>query len=392
MDSNGIIPIAPPPPGVTSNFVDPEDLSWQLRVAIGVTLPIAFIICLLRLYTSRFIVGRWHIDDGLIALAVLLSVGYAISNSLQAKYALGRHLWDVPYQDGVTGAMIEITAGAVTYNMSLVMTKTSILFFYLRFPSPRLFRAACYAVMAMAIGNGLTAGFSFLYLCQPIRKHWDWAVEGKCVASFTIPFWVAAIVNMVTDIFILLLPVWLLRPLRLPPVKMLSVLGVLMAGGFVCGITIYRVIDIPKSLTTVDVTWDYVDNYMWMIIEINVAIICACLPCLKAFVKCYFPNFILSARTQQTVNQALSFLNTTPQPPVLPVGERNEPWNGSRGGSFVDVELADHSSDKTGKWTGSTRPTTGDDISEVPASSSSQAPECKEDRSAATNVDSTNVR
>ena len=65
MDSNGIIPIAPPPPGVTSNFVDPEDLSWQLRVAIGVTLPIAFIICLLRLYTSRFIVGRWHIDDGM---------------------------------------------------------------------------------------------------------------------------------------------------------------------------------------------------------------------------------------------------------------------------------------------------------------------------------------
>ncbi|CAI4213660.1 unnamed protein product [Parascedosporium putredinis] len=392
MDGEFIMPIAPPPPGIDSNFDNPDDLSWRLAVTIGVTLPIAGIVCLLRLYTSRFIVGRWHVDDVLVGCALLLSIGYAISNTLQAKYALGRHLWDVPYEDGVTGAMIEITAGAVTYNLSLMMTKLSILCFYLRFPASRSFKVVCYAIMAMVIGNALTAGFSFLYLCRPIRKHWDWAVEGNCVASFTIPFWVAAIVNMVTDVFILLLPVWLLKPLRLP----------LPSSSVVCGITIYRVVDIPKSLTTMDVTWDYVDNYMWMyvilksnsitatckkpltnlqlyrIIEINVAIICACLPCLKAFLSHHFPNaFFFSERTQGTVNQALSFLNTTP-PAAAPVQELASPWQRTRDSLPSDIETADHRSDRTGKWTGSTRPETGDHVTEVPRSSSSFTHENKE--------------
>lgn len=82
----------------------------------------------------------------------------------------------------------------------------------------------------MAVGNGLTAGFAFLYLCQPIKKHWDMEVPGHC-GNHAVPFWVAAIVNMSTDIQILLLPIWLLRPLKLGAAKMLSVLCVLMAGG-----------------------------------------------------------------------------------------------------------------------------------------------------------------
>ena len=169
--------------------------------------------------------------------------------------------------------------------MSLALTKASIVFFYLRFPSSRLFKAACYLVLFIAVANGLTAGFSFLYLCQPIAKHWHWEIEGRCVNA-SVPFWVAAIVNMSTDVIILLLPVWLLLPLRLGPAKMLSVLGVMMAGGLyvlesapfphferelmkgvsgdsVCGITIYRVVDIPGSMESWDVPWDYTDNYMW---------------------------------------------------------------------------------------------------------------------------------
>lgn len=127
-------------------------------------------------------------------------------------------------------SQIEIIASAITYNLSLATTKASILFFYLRFPSSRLFRAACYLVLFVAAGNGLTAGFAFLYLCQPIERHWNRKIEGHC-GNPAVPFWVAAIVNMCTDAIILFLPVWLLRPLRLGPAKTASVLCVLMAGG-----------------------------------------------------------------------------------------------------------------------------------------------------------------
>lgn len=130
----------------------------------------------------------------------------------------------------VRNTQIEIIPSAITYNLSLVITKASILCFYLRFPSPRAFQAACYLILFIAAGNGLTAGFAFVYLCQPIERHWNPNVEGKC-ANPAVPFWVAAIVNMATDVIILLLPIWLLWPLRLGAAKMLSVLCIMMAGG-----------------------------------------------------------------------------------------------------------------------------------------------------------------
>lgn len=114
--------------------------------------------------------------------------------------------------------------------MGLAVTKASILFFYLRFPTPRSFVAACYLVLFIAVGNGLTAGFAFLYLCRPIARHWDRTITGTC-ANAVKPFWVAAIVNMATDVVILLLPIWLIWPLRIGAAKMLSVLCILMAGG-----------------------------------------------------------------------------------------------------------------------------------------------------------------
>ncbi|KAL2106656.1 hypothetical protein VUR80DRAFT_6421 [Thermomyces stellatus] len=362
MEDDDIQPAFPPPPGVTSNFDDPDNISWIVMVAIAATLPVAILACSLRLYTSKRIVGRWHVDDVLIAIAQLFSIGYSISMCFQAKYAMGRHIWDVPADKGLKGAEIEIIASAITYNLSLATTKASILFFYLRFPSSRLFRAACYLVLFVAAGNGLTAGFAFLYLCQPIERHWNRKIEGHC-GNPAVPFWVAAIVNMCTDAIILFLPVWLLRPLRLGPAKTASVLCVLMAGSFVCGITIYRVIDIPKTLTSFDVTWDYVDNYMWCVIETNVAITCACLPCLKAFVKHHFGHtWLFHARTQHNVNRTLSFLRTRGREEWA-AGD-DPPWDGTKRSrrSMAYRELGDQQSDKSRQWGDRGIPSDGDAV------------------------------
>jgi hypothetical protein len=118
----------------------------------------------------------------------------------------------------------------VTYNASLTSTKVSILLFYLRFPSSRLFKTATYLVMFLAVGNGLSAMFAVVYLCQPIAKSWDVALPGACGEGMIL-FWVTAVLNMSTDILILLLPFWLLKPLRLPTRRMFGVAFILMSGG-----------------------------------------------------------------------------------------------------------------------------------------------------------------
>lgn len=54
-------------------------------------------------------------------------------------------------------------------------------------------------------------------------------------------------------------------------------IGMFMLGGFVCVVSIYR---IPKmySISLSDVSWSDVEPCVWSVVEVDVAIVCACLP------------------------------------------------------------------------------------------------------------------
>lgn len=81
----------------------------------------------------------------------------------------------------------------------------------------------------------VTAGYSipqaivWLYHCQPIARYWDHAIPGTCIHGET--YLINAALNVTTDVMILLLPIWLAWPLRLPLRQKIGVTGILMAGG-----------------------------------------------------------------------------------------------------------------------------------------------------------------
>ncbi len=80
------------------------------------------------------------------------------------------------------------------------------------------------------MGYSLNAGFSFLYLCTPIAKLWDLGVEGTCVDLYS-AYLVSSVLNAVTDVVLLALPVWLLVPLRVKFKHKMLVALALMPGG-----------------------------------------------------------------------------------------------------------------------------------------------------------------
>ncbi len=122
---------------------------------------------------------------------------------------------------------------SVFYNLSMLSVKASILFFFLRFASTnRPFRIAVYFILFITVGYCLTAGFSFLYLCSPISKLWDASVDGTCVDIYT-AFLANSILNATTDVIILLLPIWLLYPLRMR-LRQKAVIGLAIMPGGLC--------------------------------------------------------------------------------------------------------------------------------------------------------------
>jgi hypothetical protein len=120
--------------------------------------------------------------------------------------------------------------GAMTYNLATLFIKLSILSFYLRFSVDRWFRITVYVVMSITVGYTIPNAFLFSYICQPHDKYWDWSLQGTCINAQA-AFDAANILNMATDYMILVLPIWMLRPLRVPLLKKIGVALILMAGG-----------------------------------------------------------------------------------------------------------------------------------------------------------------
>lgn len=86
-----------------------------------------------------------------------------------------------------------------------------------------------YVISFIVTGYSFASGVSFLWLCQPIKKEWDYSTPGKCVELGT-SFLAIAILNSASDVVLLLLPMLLLRPLRLPFKQKVGVTLILMTG------------------------------------------------------------------------------------------------------------------------------------------------------------------
>ena len=67
--SEQVVGTIPPPPGVTPNFDNPSaSIANRMILAAAIAPAVSLPFLLLRLYTSSFIVRRWHKDDVFIIL------------------------------------------------------------------------------------------------------------------------------------------------------------------------------------------------------------------------------------------------------------------------------------------------------------------------------------
>ncbi|GAB1317874.1 Satratoxin biosynthesis SC1 cluster protein 4 [Madurella fahalii] len=305
-----IVAAAPPPPGVTPNFEDPESISYQLTI-VGVVFPVLALCFLIpRLYSAAFIIRKWHPDDYLIVIGFTIGLVNSLICIVQSTMGMGIHIWDLPLDAFKAVMKLGMIGGAMTYNLCTLFIKLSILSFYLRFSIDRAFRMAVYFVMFVTVGYTIPNAFLFLYICQPMAYYWDWAINGWCINQQA-TFDAANILNMTTDYAILLLPIWMLRPLRRPLLKKIGITLILMTGGFVCGISTMRMVTAKNGADNSDITWHYPTNLIWCLVEEFVGVICACLPCLKAFVKHFFPNlFLFNPTFEQRLTSSFMFSRT----------------------------------------------------------------------------------
>jgi hypothetical protein len=104
--------------------------------------------------------------------------------------------------------------------------------FYIRlFPTKKFLRIA-YPLLATIFVQGVIFVFLFIFQCKPISyawSSWDGEAEGECL-NFDVGAAVHAIVNILLDLLIFLLPIFQLRKLNMSRKKMWQVLLMFAVG------------------------------------------------------------------------------------------------------------------------------------------------------------------
>ncbi|KAF2185237.1 hypothetical protein K469DRAFT_665468 [Zopfia rhizophila CBS 207.26] len=237
------ISVIPPPPGITPNFVDPQSRAHVVIVVIIVCANTSALLTGLRFYTALSIIRHVRIDD-------------------YTKYGVGRHIWDIPFSTLYPSFMKFGVIGGTFHGFSIMLTKLSILINFVRFAPRGKLRIAMRIIMVIVVLYTLVASFDWLYICRPIEKYWDLTVTGGTCINWLKVLIFSCVMNTTTDAVILILPVLVLRNVQLPKKQKIGVTIVLMTGG------------------------------LYVTIEVHLAIVCACLPALKPFLRKHMPRII----------------------------------------------------------------------------------------------------
>ncbi|CAI4219643.1 unnamed protein product [Parascedosporium putredinis] len=283
------------------------ELDAETRVPILVGISIAFalastIAVLLRLYTRTFILRTLGWDDATIAFAQVLSIGVSIITILQAKYALGIHVW-MTTEDGSMDQLKALFAGMVIYNLSQIVTKISFLLQYRRIFEGRT-RVVSLILLIFLAAWGVTQEVLVGMSCIPVAIFIPSQAD-KCIDALTV-WYLTSIMNIVTDFMVFATPMPAVRKLRLKRKKKLMVLSIFGLGFFTCVISIVRLFTLRSAINTQDPTWDNVPTSYLTVVELNCGILCACLPTLRPLIRKLFPRLLANEETNNTPNKARS--------------------------------------------------------------------------------------
>jgi hypothetical protein len=106
------------------------------------------------------------------------------------------------------------------YDLALVSVKLGILAFYWRVFVLPVFRTVVLATASFVIAWGIGITITLLLACRPLSAYWDANVVGKCLTMVNFVYF-TNVSNLITDIWIFLLPIPMIWHLQLQMKKKL---------------------------------------------------------------------------------------------------------------------------------------------------------------------------
>ncbi|KAK4214981.1 hypothetical protein QBC37DRAFT_472301 [Rhypophila decipiens] len=288
--------------------------AYHFNVVIWTLYAIGVCTTVLRTYARIKMVGvrklQW--DDYLVWLAVIFYtiqtiLGYEIgnlahglaNNGMTQEQRVSLSPTDPEYQMRVIGSKIQV-AGWTIYSTLVTLLKLAMAVFFLRLTSGlgHLYRLRVYIGFGLIVGGYVASIIAIFASCQPLSKNWQiYPDPGQYCYPATAPatIWTSFVSNVISDVYLILIPVPLLWGSRLRFLEKLLSTLVLGAGVFVL---------VCATVKTVFIVTDDVNGAelagAWGTREAFVAVIVTNLPVVFPLMKAWLRPFLGSWLTSRT--------------------------------------------------------------------------------------------
>ncbi|KAK6334516.1 hypothetical protein TWF730_003730 [Orbilia blumenaviensis] len=241
----------------------------------------------LRLYSKISVFRKLESDD---MAAIIGSAGSLALSSVSLhllKYGYGKHLWDGSFETMINRSedMIkELIVCNILHAFSLSFAKTSIIILYNRiFDAHPWFRRTMWCILSICWTMFILTIFISVFQCSPVDGAWSFQImylgKSSCLDMQAF-LYASTAVNILTDAFVVILPILPIMRLRLEKRKKVAVCLLFLVGGFSCASSIIRLVSLG-TLQDLDISYTTANSLFWSVIEVNIALICASCPAIR---------------------------------------------------------------------------------------------------------------
>ncbi|KAK0649106.1 hypothetical protein B0T16DRAFT_125787 [Cercophora newfieldiana] len=275
---------------------DPVREENSVKPVLSIFIGLAGFAVMLRILARVLTKAYFWWDDlfnGLAMLGCIASTGLVIHS---VNWGLGRDIWLVDISH-ITELMKSFFANMLIYTATRFLIRASIILFYLRVfpPSPtNKLTGLLKWTMVFNLAYNLSFFFAVVFHCNPVPHYWNgWegTTPGTC-GNINLLAWLAAATGIAFDIWLLVLPFPSLLALNLHWKQ--KVMGGMMFGVGVCVmiVSFIRLKTINEFTKTDNPTMDTVGVSLWSGIELDVGVICPCLPSLRLLFRRVLPRIL----------------------------------------------------------------------------------------------------
>jgi hypothetical protein len=192
----------------------------------------------------------------------------------------------------------------VTFLISTGCTKCSILFFYRRLTKGTYNKRWVIAIIAAAVVTAAYSAvfvFMLIFACSPTEAYWKsfnltyLATEEFSCGDTRYANILSGALSIASDLWSVLLPCLMLRNFDAPRRQKIALNCIFSLGLLVVAAGSVRTYYLEKLGHTLDLTWVGFDVYIWAQLEVQLSLICASAPALRALFRTYLSGSMMRA-------------------------------------------------------------------------------------------------